>query len=138
MATSSARRTDPSRRVSNEPEGPGVPGRCRTWTLVHAEHAVGREPRDARLAAQGHIAPQLVAKDREGVLHAFRAADRETPQRGTPDRDHPRAPGDALQHRRAAAEAAVDDDLRAITDDVGDRRQRVDRRLRRIELTSAV
>src|SRR5439155_23431999 len=78
--------------------------------LLHAKHAVGREPLDARLAAQGHVPPQLVAQDVERVVHALGAAGGQPPERRASDGHHARPPREPFQHGGTAAEPAVDDD----------------------------
>src|SRR5438445_606813 len=81
--------------------------------LLHAKHAVGREPLHARLAAQGHVPPQLVAQDVERVLHALRAAGGQPPERRASAGHHARPPSEPFQHGGAAATASTDDDVGA-------------------------
>src|SRR5437773_6445609 len=106
--------------------------------LIHPKDAVRGQPLHARLATEGHVSPQLVAQDVERIVHALGAADGETPEHGAPDGHDARAPRERLEHGGAAAEAAVDDDLGAVPDGVGDGGQRVDGRLGAVELAAAV
>src|SRR3989440_7743590 len=107
-------------------------------SLVHAEDAVGGQALHARLAAQGHVPPQLVAQDVERVVHALGAADGQAPERGASDGHHARPPREPLEHGGAAAEAAVDDEVGTVPDGVGDGGQRVDGRLGAVELAAAM
>src|SRR2546427_13104803 len=113
------------------------PRRVSPTALVDAEHAVRRQALDARLTAERHVASQLVAQDIERVVHAFGAADGETPERQASDGHRARAPGDPLEHGGAAAEAAVDDDVGAVADGGRDGGQRVGRGLRGVGLAAA-
>ena len=66
------------------------------------------------------------------------AARREAPLHGPSDQHGPRPEGQRLEHVRAAADPAVHQDLQLAAGHVDDLGQRVERRLRPVELAAAV
>src|SRR5262249_16555551 len=105
---------------------------------VDSEHQIRRQALNVGSPAEAHRRLDLVTEDSERARHTVRTVGAETPERGATARDDLRAAREPLHDVRAAIEAAVDDDLREPAHRVDDRRQRVDRALRVIELASAV
>src|SRR4051794_38962258 len=68
---------------------------------------------------------ELVAEEGVEGAHAFGAAGRERPDERPPDEDGARAERQGTHHVDACANAAVDVDLRALPDGIGDVRKRV-------------
>src|SRR5262245_35932606 len=91
-----------------------------------AEDEVAIEILDAGLARERHGGPELAAQDVERAGYAGRAVGGQAPQDRAPNRNHGGAEREALQHRRAAGEAAVHDDGCAPRHRIRDGRQRVD------------
>src|SRR5216110_3467288 len=105
---------------------------------IDSEDQVAREVGDPRTAREAHRRADFLTQDLEGAGNAGGAVGGETPEGGSPDRHHLRPARKPLHHIGPAREAAVDHDLDAIAHGVGDGGQRVDGRLRLVELTTAV
>src|SRR5262249_10491816 len=116
---------------------PVEPRRCST-SLIRPEDQVGLEVGDLGTATESHRDVQLIAQDLEDTRDALGAIGAETPEGRAPEHDHLRAAGQALDDVGALREPAVDHDLGTARDRIDDRWQRVDRRLRVIELAAAV
>src|SRR5947199_385755 len=105
---------------------------------IDSEDQVAREVGDPRTAREAHRRADFLTQDLEGAGNAGGAVGGETPEGGSPDRHHLRPARKPLHHIGPAREAAVDHDVDAIAHGVGDGGQRVDGRLRLVELTTAV
>src|SRR2546422_2766189 len=103
---------------------------------IDSEDQVAREVGDPRTAREAHRRADFLTQDLEGAGNAGGAGGGETPEGGSPDRHHLRPARQSLHHIGPAREAAVDHDVDAIAHGVGDGGQRVDGRLRLVELTT--
>src|SRR5437867_12224649 len=117
------------------------PRQYRRWSptpSVDPEDQVGREVGGPGAAAEAHRRPDLLAQDLEGAGDAGGAVGGEAPQDCPPYRHHLRPARQCLHHVGTAREAAVDHDLGATGHGIHDGRQRLDGRLRVVELAAAV
>ena len=92
----------------------------------------------AKLADERHVARELGLQDIERLRNAGFAARAQAVQMRAPGGASARAERERLQHMRAAAYAAVENDLEAIAGRVDDLLEHVERRRREVELPAAV
>src|SRR5439155_12939453 len=110
------------------------PKPAHSTVLIRPEDQVGLEVGDFGATAETHRDVQLIAQNLEDARDALGAVGGEAPERGPAEQDDLGPARQALDHVGALREAAVDDDLGAAGDRVDDGWQRLDGRLRVIEL----